>query len=38
MKRFVYAIAFVATLFFSSSCEEVMQDGNAFTKFTISQQ
>ena len=76
MKRFVYAIAFAAILFFSSSCEEVnmdggwyhilvpdkgksntviitvdphddtkprqatieMQAGNAFTKFTISQQ
>ena len=27
MKHFVYAIAFAATLFFSSSCEEVNMDG-----------
>lgn len=27
MKRFLYAIAFVATLFLSSSCEEVILDG-----------
>ena len=27
MKRFVYAIAFLATLLLSSSCEEVIMDG-----------